>query len=167
MHTVAEMTPEEKRTLSWLFRASMWWRIFYGALRVALGVTLLKMIGARFSDIIYLLMSHEFTGKAGDAVLEQLYKLFETHQFTVTYFIAGYFLFWGSIEIVLSYCLLRHRLWAFPIALALIALFIIYSMFRYTYTHSLTLLGIIIIDIVIMYIIHREYRVLQRDPNAP
>lgn len=163
MHSVEEVLRDEKLAISWLFRASMWWRILYGVLRLILGATLLKMIGSQFSDLVYSLMSHELTGRAGDAVLEQLYRLFATHQFTITYFVAAYFIFWGTIDIVLSLCLLRHKLWAFPFALWLIALFIAYSIFRYFHTHSFTLLGIIVIDIVIMYIIHREYKVLKNE----
>jgi uncharacterized membrane protein len=143
-----------------LFRASMWWRIFYGFLRLILGVSFLRIIGTPLSDFIYTLLSHEITGRAGDFVLEHMYTLFEIHDFTVTYFIAGYFIFWGTVDIILSLCLLHHIRQAFPITMGLIGLFIVYSMYRFTFTHSLVLLGVIAIDIVILYLIYGEYRKL-------
>lgn len=143
---------------SLLFRVSMWWRIVYGGLRIILSITLLQLVGKTFSDITYTLMQHEFTGPKGDVVLERVYALFSTHDFTVTYFVAGYFLFWGTVDAVLSLCLLRHIRVAFPVAMGLIALFIGYGVFRFTHTHSMVLFGVIIMDIIILALIYHEYK---------
>lgn len=145
-------------SLSFLFQISMWWRIIYGLFRLILGIALLRLIGQQLSEFIYTLMAHEFTGRAGDAVLEHIYQLFQTHNFTITYFIALYFIFWGITEIVLSLCLLHHIRVVFPITMALITLFIGYSVFRFGHTHSLILLSVICIDIVILYLINTEYK---------
>jgi uncharacterized membrane protein len=149
-------------SLSLLFNLGMWWRIVYGFLRLILGITFLRLIGQPLSAFVHTLMSHELTGFFGDAILEKLYFLFEVHEFTITYFIASYFIFWGLTEIVLSLCLLWHIRIAFPITMGLIVLFICYSVYRFAHTHSLILLGIIIIDIAILYLINTEYKKLKR-----
>jgi uncharacterized membrane protein len=154
-------TPSQKN-VHILFTISMWWRVFYGALRIVLGTALLHNIGQSLSAFVYSIMSHELTGKTGDAILEHFYNLFESHEFTVTYFIATYFIFWGAIDIILSLSLLRHIRIAFPISIALIGLFICYSIFRYTFTHSLVILSVIVIDVVILLLIYSEYRRLYR-----
>ncbi len=148
--------------LPFLFKLSMWWRIFYGFLRLILGTALLRITGQPFSEFIFTLMSHEITGRTTDAILEKLYFLFETHEITVTYFIAFYFLFWGTIDIVLSICLLKHIKRAFPIAMVLVGLFILYGLFRLTITHSVILACVIMLDLVIFHLIHDEYTVLKR-----
>lgn len=158
MDTFDVETLTSPKNLSLLFKLSMWWRIFYGFLKVVVGIALLKMIGQSLSDFAYLLMAHELTGPKGDAVLEQLYNIFDTHDITVTYFIACYFLFWGIVDMILSGCLLRHIRQAFPITMSLIALFICYGVFRLTHTHSYTLAGIIVIDIAILYLVYTEYK---------
>jgi uncharacterized membrane protein len=150
--------PTSHKSMSFLFRASMWWRIFYGFLRVVLGTALLKLTGQPLNEFIYSLMSHELTGKMGDVVLGKLYTILEIHDFTITYFLAFYFIFWGTVDIVLSLCLLHHVRRAFPIAMALIVLFIFYGVFRFTHTHSLILLTVIVLDIGILYLINYEYR---------
>lgn len=150
------------KNLSFLFRLSMWWRITYGIIRITVGISFLRFINQPLTDFVYLLMSHELLGKTSDAVLEKIYLLFQTHEFTVTYFIAMYFIFWGVIEIVLSFFLLRRIPTAFPVAMGLIVIFIIYALFRYTHTHSLVLLGVIMIDIGILYLVNHEYRQLQK-----
>jgi uncharacterized membrane protein len=149
-----------------LFKVSMWWRIIYGLLRVVLGATLLRLIGQPFAELTYALMAHEITNHTTDIVLEHLYTFLEIHNFTITYFIAIYFLFWGTVDIILSLCLLRKIEQAFPITMALIVIFICYGIFRYTHTHSLVLLTVIIIDIGIVYLINHEYKklLLQKTP---
>lgn len=146
-----------------LFQLAMWWRIIYGFLRIFVGFTFLRLNGHQLSELTYALISHEVTGKTGDAVLEYIYNFFEIHDFTVTYFIAGYFLFWGSIEIVLAFCLLKKVEHAFPITMGLIILFICYGAFRYTHTHSTVLMCVLVIDLVILYLINREYRNLRME----
>ncbi len=161
METFDVAHPTSEKNISLLFRFSMWWRIIYGFLRLILGTTLLKITGQPLSEFIYTLMSHELTGKMSDVILSKLYILFEIHDFTISYFIALYFIFWGTIDIVLSLCLLHHIRQAFPIAMVIIALFILYGIVRFTFTHSLVLSVVIIIDIGILYLINHEYQKLK------
>ena len=170
METFDVHHPTSKESITFLFHASMWWRIFYGFLRIILGTTLLKITGQPLNEFIYTLMSHEITGKTTDAILEKLYTFIEIHDYTITYFLALYFIFWGTVDIILSLCLLHHVRKAFPIAMGLIVLFILYGTFRFFHTHSLVLLGVICIDIGILYLINIEYVGLKRitgDTSTP
>ncbi len=160
MSHIRESIEEEiQQHLSFLFKLSMWWRIVYGFLRLFLGATLLKITGQPLAEFIYTLMSHELTGKTTDILLEKMYILIDTHDITVTYFIAFYFIFWGAVDIVLSLCLLHHIKKAFPVAMGIIVLFILYGIIRLSITHSLILAGVIVVDLIILYLIHDEYRV--------
>ncbi len=152
-------------SLSFLFRLSMWWRIFYGVLRLILGATLLKITGQQLSEFIFTLLSHEITGKTTDAVLGKLYTIFEIHDFTITYFLAFYFLFWGTIDIILSLCLLHHIRRVFPIAMGIIVLFIAYGVIRLAFTHSIVLLCVIILDFIILYLIRVEYKKMKHSTS--
>ncbi len=143
---------------TFLFRLSMRWRIFYGVLRIILGITILRIVGKPLSHLVFALMSHEVSDRKGDAVLEMLYNFLEIHQFTATYFIAGYFIFWGTVDIFLSVYVLKGIKSAYPIAMGLIVLFICYGAFRFIHTHSLILLSVIILDLVILYLINNEYK---------
>lgn len=158
METIDIHHPTSPHNMSIFFHVSMWWRIFYGFLRIILGTALLRIIGQPLSEFVFTLMSHEITGKRSDIILSSLYKLLEIHDFKITYFLASYFIFWGLVDVVLSACLLRYIRKAFPIALGLIILFILYGIFRFTHTHSLILLGVIVLDMIILYLIHYEYR---------
>lgn len=152
------MLDSEEKTSSKLFSISMWWRIVYGVMRIFFGLALLKVIGAPLIEIITSIMEHELMSKSPDIIYTFISSLLTEHNFSVTYFLSFYFIFWGSVDIFLSYHLLKDNLWAFPISMVLICLFIIYSLFRFTFTHSLILLGVVVLDIIILFLINQEYK---------
>lgn len=150
------------QSLSFLFHLSMWWKIVYGGIRVVLGFVLLKLIGMPFNDIFYSLMSHEISTDATDVVFQFIYSILEDHSFTVTYFVASYLLFWGAMDIFLSILLLRHKIWAFPMTMILMSIFILYEIYRVIHTQSLILLTLIFLGFGILYVIDEEYKRLKK-----
>jgi uncharacterized membrane protein len=149
-----------------LFRLGMLWRIVYGALKVLLGAALLHLHGRSVVDVFYTLMRHEITKSPRDPLVRFVHDWLTHVPWEITYFLAAYFIFWGAVDIILSVCLLQRRLWAYPVAGALIALFIIYSIARYTHTHSALLPMITVTDAFILALIVREYLRLRRG-HAP
>lgn len=150
------------QSMSFLFHFSMLWKIFYGAVRVVLGFILLKLIGTPFTELFYSVMSYEVTEDPTDALFQFIQRILEDNSFTVTYFVAAYLLFWGTIDILFSVLLLKHKLWAFPMSMALMGLFILYEIYRVIHTKSAILLGLIILGIGILYLIYNEYEVLKK-----
>lgn len=144
-----------------LFRLGMLWRIGYGGLRLFFGLVLLKLVGSPVGDLMHKIMGHELIEDPTDLLYRIVEVLFSHHSFQVTYFLAFYFIFWGLLDIVLSVYLLRGKLWAFPLSLLLIASFVIYELFRYTHTHSPFLLSIIVVDIIVMGLIYKEWKLVK------
>lgn len=136
----------------------MWWRIGYGFLRLIFGFFLLNVVGTSFPDIFYKLASHELTQDPNDVLIQIISPLVDHFPITVSYFVAIYFLFWGILDIALSILLLKHKMWAFPLTIVLIGVFVAYEAYRFTHTHSLTLLGVTVVDIVVAALVYREYR---------
>jgi uncharacterized membrane protein len=147
-----------------LFRVGMWWRILYGFLRIILGFILLHFIGTPLSDIFYRVMSHEVIEDPGDIILRTIGSSLQHFSFTVTYFLAIYFIFWGAIDILLSINLLKHKIWVFPVSIYLIAIFVLYGIYRFSHTHSPVLAFIIVMDLVILWLIRKEYIKLKSPP---
>lgn len=155
-------TTQKRDLYDKLFNIGMWWRIIYGALRLVIGLALLKMIGQNFSEIFLKFMSHEITQDADDFLFTRLAPLASHISYTVTYFIAIYFIFWGAIDMLLSINILRKKLWAFKLSFVLITVFVMYEIHRFTYTHSKMLFLIIIIDLVLIWLIWKEQRKLEK-----
>lgn len=141
-----------------LFRFGMWWRIFYGFLRVILGLALSKQIDVSFHDLLYRVMNHELVEDPSDILFHSVSTFLQVHPFTVTHFLALYLIFWGCVDVVLSAFLLRHKLWAFPLSLSLIAFFILYEFYRLLHLFSWVLLTVIVVDMCIFWLINREYK---------
>ena len=57
--------------------------------------------------------------------------------------------------------LLRNKLWAYPVSLAVLGLFIIYQLYRFSYSHGVGLLVLTGFDGVVMGLVWHEYRLIR------
>ena len=157
------MSQKSIKDSSAFFRFSMWWRIFYGSLRLVFGAVLLQAVGSPFSVLLHRVMGHELVEDPSDVLFFAVSFIVNHQHLYITYFLAFYFIFWGFLDIFLSVNLLKDKLWAFPVSLYLITFFVIYEFFRYFHTHSIMLLVVIVIDIFVFWLIHKEYRRITAD----
>lgn len=139
-----------------IFVGAMWWRIIYGAARVFLGYKLLSLVGMRAVDAYQHLFRRELVQDPDDSLLHFVGHTLGVHGFAITYFLAGYLLFWGLMDIILSVSMLRHYLWAFSVSLVIMTFFIAYEIYRLSHTHSHALFGFILVDAFIVFLIYNE-----------
>ena len=78
------------------------------------------------------------------------------------WFMALYLLSHGVIKLWLIVGLMRERLWYYPVALIVFGLFIVYQLYRFSFTHSAWLLLITAVDVVVVGLTWHEYRYLRR-----
>jgi uncharacterized membrane protein len=72
----------------------------------------------------------------------------------------AYLLVHGLVKVFLVVMLLRRRLWAYPTAIAVFSAFGVYQIYQFTYSHSLLLLALTVLDVVVIVLTSWEYRVL-------
>jgi uncharacterized membrane protein len=77
-------------------------------------------------------------------------------------FYAFYLLSHGLVKAILVYFLLREKLWAYPASIAVFGLFIAYQLYRYSFTHDLSLIALSIFDLFVIYLAVHEYRLLRK-----
>jgi uncharacterized membrane protein len=77
-------------------------------------------------------------------------------------FASFYLLSHGVIKLFLVIALLKNKLWAYPTAIIVFFLFIAYQLFRFTATHSIFLIFLIIFDLVVIWLTLHEYREMKR-----
>jgi uncharacterized membrane protein len=78
-------------------------------------------------------------------------------------FYAFYLLSHGLIKIVLVAGLLREKLVAYPLSLAALGAFIVYQLYRYSYTHAFGLILLTIFDLFVIVLVWHEWRLLRRN----
>ena len=58
--------------------------------------------------------------------------------------------------------LLKNRLWAYPVSLAVLGLFVVYQLYRFSHTHGVGLILLSAFDVVVLGLIWHEYRLVRR-----
>lgn len=75
---------------------------------------------------------------------------------------AYYLLGHGLPKLILVISLLKKRLWAYPWSLAIFSLFVIYQIYRMTFTHSIGLFLLTVFDLIVIWLIWREYKIVRK-----
>jgi uncharacterized membrane protein len=65
----------------------------------------------------------------------------------------------GLVKLILVAALFRNLAWAYPVSLAAFGAFIVYQLYRFTFTHSIFLLVLTVFDLVVIVLIWHEWRV--------
>src|SRR5260370_32651073 len=77
-------------------------------------------------------------------------------------FASLYLLSHGIIKLALVIGLLKNKLWAYPWSISVLGLFMIYQVYRYTYTHAIGLSLLQLFDVVVLWLIWHEYRLVAK-----
>ena len=78
------------------------------------------------------------------------------------HFYAFYLLSHGLVKSVIVIGLLREKLWAYPASFAVFSAFIVYQLYRYSFTHDLALIALSIFDLFVIALAVHEYRLLRK-----
>lgn len=111
---------------------------------------------------VNLLTRQELVEDPRDLVATRLLAAAQGLTGATQHFYALYLVSHGLIKIVLVWGLLRRRLAAYPASLAVLGAFILYQLYRYSYTHSVGLILLTLFDLVVMALVWHEWRLLRR-----
>ena len=81
-------------------------------------------------------------------------------------FYAFYLMSHGVVKLLLVVGLLKGKLWSYPASLVVFGLFILYQLYRFSYTHGTGLIALTVLDIIVMFLIWHEYGLARRDLSA-
>lgn len=73
-------------------------------------------------------------------------------------FVAVYLLSHGLVKLVLVVELLRNKLWAYPLMIAMLTVFVGYQSYRFALTHSIVMIGLTAFDLAVIVLTGMEYR---------
>ena len=140
------------------FVVSVLLKAFNGFIEIVLGLAFL--FTSALTGVLQTLVEGELIEDPNDVVANaiQHYLPFFIHSH---YFVAAYLLSHGVLKIFLVVGLLRNKLWAYPAAIAVFAIFIVYQLYRYTFTHSAFLILLTAFDLIVIWLTWHEYRILK------
>ena len=112
-------------------------------------------------DLTNAMTRTELTEDPRDFIANNLLHAAQGLSVSSQHFAAFYLLSHGVIKFWLIMGLWRKKLAYYPAAIAVFGLFIIYQLYRYSFTHSLALLLITAMDVVVIGLTWVEYRHLR------
>ena len=96
-----------------------------------------------------------------DHIANMLRHFAENYSVSDQNFYAFYLLSHGLVKVALVIGLLRGKMWAYPASLVVLAGFIIYQLYRYSNTHGVGLIVLTLFDVVVMWLVWHEYRIVR------
>lgn len=153
-------TNKQERRLHLIFVVSILVKLFDAIVETLAGIFLL-FTGAT-TKLIDVLIHQELIEDPHDVVanfIQQSIPYFDTH---AQLFAAAYLLSHGVVKVLISINILRGRLWAYPAALIVFTLFIVYQVYEYMHTHSFFLVLLTVFDLFIIWLTWHEYKQVQK-----
>ena len=129
-----------------------------GVLEIIGGFLLMFVNPVRLNKLITLLTQHELSEDPRDMIAKFIIKFSSNFSISSQYFGAFYLISHGIIKFILVILLWRKKIWAYPLTIVSLILFIIYQMYRYTVDHSVVLLILTIFDIIMILLTFVEYK---------
>ena len=129
-----------------------------GVLEIIGGLLLLFLSPIRLNDLIILLTQHELSVDPKDLIANYMVHFASSFTTSTQYFAVYYLALHGIVKIVLVLLLWKRKIWAYPITIASLILFIIYQVYRYTIYHSVWLILLTIFDLIVIALTFIEYK---------
>jgi uncharacterized membrane protein len=140
-----------------LFELAIFVKGVDGVLETIGGLLILFVPLHSLDTLVRWLVAHELSTKSRDWLADAAEHLLASLSLDTKLFASVYLVGHGLIKIFLVYALWREKLWAFPVALWFIALFVVYQLYRFAHTHSIALLIFALLDVCVAWFIWREY----------
>ncbi len=135
---------------------------FNGIWEMISGITFLFFSKNALTRFFFLLARGELLEDPNDRVVGYIANLLQNISNDTKIFAAIYILGHGILNAFLAIQLYRNRLWAYPVTVGAMMIFIGYQIYRVVLHHSLTLLILTVLDALFVVLVLHEYRT-QRD----
>ena len=126
------------------------------------GLVLVFVSTSAITNLVNSLTQDELIEHPNDFVAAYFLGLAQNFTVSDEHFYAFYLLSHGIIKLFLVIGLLRRKFWAYPVSLVVLGLFIVYQLYRFSYTHGFGLIVLTVFDVVVMVLIWHEYRLVRR-----
>ena len=151
----------DEKKLHLVFEVSLWFKAVFAFSEIVAGVAAYFVPRQMVLTLVLWVTRKEFVEDPHDLVANFLLHTVQHLSVGTQEFAAVYLLGHGVIKLWLIVGLLRERLWYYPVSLVVFGAFVVYQLYRYTFTHSIWLLLITALDVVIIALTWHEYRYLR------
>ncbi|QND52874.1 DUF2127 domain-containing protein [Phyllobacterium sp. 628] len=145
-----------------IFQISILFKGTHALIECIGGLLLVFINTARIRSLVDTFTQTRLVNDPDDYIATHLMKMAEGFSVSSQHFYAFYLLSHRLIKALLVIALLKNKLWAYPLSLFVLGLFIAYQLYRYSYTQSSVLLVLTVFDLFIMVLIWHEYGLVRQ-----
>ena len=151
----------EKR-IGQFFRISIMLKGLHAVLEIIGGLLLVFISPAVITKFVVWITQNELLEDPNDFIANYLLNAAARVSLSSLIFGASYLLSHGILKLILVIALLKRKLWAYPCSLALFSLFVVYQIYRFSITYSLGLFILTVFDLVVIWLIWKEYKIIRK-----
>ncbi len=129
-----------------------------GAFEAIGGLLLLLVKPASINHFVIALTQRELVQDPRDFIANHLLHTAQKLTGASLIFGAIYLLSHGLVKVILVAEIMRDHLWAYKGLIIFVVAFMVYQIYRITYTHSIGLLLLTLYDGLVVYLTAKEYR---------
>src|SRR5665213_1997687 len=139
-----------------IFQASVLLKGVHAVVECLSGIALAFISRSTIADFVNAVTQDELVEDKTDFIATHLRDMAQGFSVGTKEFYAFYLLSHGAVKLLLVVGLLRNRLWAYPASLIVMGLFILYQVYRFSYTHGTGLILLTIFDLFVVALIWHE-----------
>ena len=156
------LAPVEERRIHQVFQISVLLKGAHATVEFLGGLALAFTTNQWIRDFVTQATQSELIEDKRDFVANHLITWAHGFSIATQHFYAWYLLSHGLVKVALVAGLLLRKLWAYPTTIVVLALFIIYQLYRYTQTQGMGLLLLTALDGIVVALTWHEYGVMRR-----
>lgn len=160
------MREVDERRIHQIFEVSVWLKGAHALIECLGGVLLYFVTTSAIASWVNAVTQEELIEDPNDFIAGHLSHMAGQFSVASKEFYAFYLLSHGLIKLLLVAGLLRGKLWSYPASLVALGAFMIYQVYRWSYTHSAGLLILTVFDAVVVVLIWHEWSVMRRHRPA-
>ncbi len=155
-----KMNNREEKTIYELFRFSIIIKALGSIVEIVAG-TLIALIPARFVLNTALLFT-QGTPDNDDFIAQGI--IHAVHSFVVgnNLLIGAYWFTRGFVQLLLAIALLKNKIWAYPLLILVLTILVVTQTYDIYLSHSIATGFITAVDLITIYLVWHEYRIVER-----
>jgi len=129
-----------------------------GILEIIGGILLIFLNPVRLNKLVVLLTQHELSQDSDDIISNLMIKFSSNFSISTQNFGVIYLISHGLVKFILIILLWRKKIWAYPLTIISLIIFIAYQIYRYTIDHSMGFIILTVFDIIMIFLTLVEYK---------
>ncbi len=158
---------KEEKNIHLVFEVSLILKAIFATFEILGGIFAYFISQQFLLSVVSTITADELAEDPRDLISNYFLHSAQNLSISTQHFTAFYLLSHGVIKLFVIIGLLRKKLWYYPTALVVFGLFIVYQLYRFSFTHSIWLLLLTALDLIVMWLTWHEYKYLRRSVTSP